>query len=238
MDQEILKIYSLMKTAEDQLAALQQATGALVAERAALAKDRVALEKTLTEQANALKASTANLKTVGASLREEAQQVTPALQKAVREAVAASMRETLAQASNVAAKALETASEPILGKLSGVTDAARTAEASLKNAGQWFAWKWVALAAGGLGGVLLIAFLALKAIEGSQRNALTTQQQTLLQDIAQRQADIAQLQETADALEKRTYGTYLVSGEEGVFLVLPDSIRQTRCKAGPCIRLK
>jgi septal ring factor EnvC (AmiA/AmiB activator) len=119
MDDELLKIYSLMKTAEDQLAALKQATGALTAERTALAKDRAALEKTLTEQASALKATAANLKTVGASLREEAQQVTPALQKAVREAVAASMRETLTQASNTAAKALETASEPILGRLAG-----------------------------------------------------------------------------------------------------------------------
>jgi cell division protein FtsB len=238
MDQEILKIYSLMKTAEDQLAALQQATGALVAERAALAKDRVALEKTLTEQANALKASAANLKTVGASLREEAQQVTPALQKAVREAVAASMRETLAQASNVAAKALETASEPILGRLAGVAQAAGTAEASLKSAGRWFAWKWVAVAAGGLGGVLLIAFLALKAIEWSQRNALTTQQQTLLQDIEQQKTNIARLQETANALEKRTYGMYIVSTDDGVFLIMPDSSKLNKCRVGPCIRLK
>lgn len=238
MDDELLKIYSLMKTAEDQLAALKQATGALTAERTALAKDRAALEKTLTEQASALKATAANLKTVGASLREEAQQVTPVLQKAVREAVAASMRETLTQASNTAAKALETASEPILGRLAGITQATSAAEASLKHAGQWFAWKWVAIAAGGLGGVLLITFLALKTIEWSHRSALTMQQQTLLQDIAQRQADIAQLQETASALENRTYGAYLATDEDSVFLIVPNGIRPTRCKAGPCIRLK
>lgn len=231
MDDELLKIYSLMKTAEDQLAALQQATGALAAERAALAQDRTALEKTLVEQANALKASAANLKTVGAAIREDAHQVAPALQKAVREAVATSMRETLAHASTVAAKALETASEPILGRLAGVTQAASAAEAALKHAGQWFAWKWVALAAGGLGGVLLVAFLALKAIEWSHRNALATQQQALLQDIAQ-------LQETADALEKRTYGAYLATDEDSAFLIVPNGIRQARCKGGPCIRLK
>ena len=238
MDQEILKIYSLMKTAEDQLAALKQATNALVAERITFAQDRAALEKTLTEQANAVKVAAANLKTVGASIREEAQEATPALQKAVRDAVAASMRETLTDASNVAAKALETASEPILGRLAGVTQAAGAAEAALKHAGQWFAWKWVALAAGGLGGVLLVAFLALKAIEWSHRNALATQQQALLQDIAQRQADLAQLQETADALEKRTYGAYLATDEDSAFLIVPNGIRQARCKGGPCIRLK
>lgn len=231
MDQEILKIYSLMKTAEDQLAALKQATNALVAERIAFAQDRAALEKTLTEQANAVKAAAANLKTVGASIREEAQEATPALQKAVRDAVAVSMRETLTDASNVAAKALETASEPILGRLAGVTQATSAAEAALKHAGQWFAWKWVALAAGGLGGVLLVAFLALKAIEWSHRNALTAQQQSLLQDIAR-------LQETADALEKRTHGLYIVTGGDGAFLVVPKGAQTTQCKAGPCIRLE
>ena len=231
MDDELLKIYSLMKTAEDQLAALKQATGALAAERTALAKDRAALEKTLIEQANALKASAANLKTVGAAILEDAHHVAPTLQKAVREAIRASMRETLTDASNVAAKALETASEPILGRLAGVTQAASAAEASLKRAGQWFAWKWVALAAGGLGGVLLVAFLALKAIERSHWNALATQQQSLLQDIAQ-------LQETADALEKRTYGAYLATDEDSAFLIVPNGIRQARCKGGPCIRLK
>lgn len=238
MDDELLKIYSLMKTAEDQLAALRDATTALAAERVALAQDRATLEKTLIEQTNALKASAANLKGVGAAIREDAHQITPALQKAVREAVAASMRETLTHASNIAAKALETASEPILGRLAGVTQAASAAEASLKHAGQWFAWKWVVLAAGGLGGVLLVAFLALKVIESSHWNALAAQQQALLQDIAERRADLTQLQETADALEKRTYGLFIVSGSDGAFLVTPKGTQTTQCKAGPCIRLQ
>ena len=231
MDDELLKIYSLMKTAEDQLAALKQATGALAAERAALAQDRVALEKTLAEQASALKASAANLKTVGAAIREDAHHVAPALQKAVREAVGASMRETLADASNVAAKALETASEPILRRLAGVAQAAGAAEASLKRAGQWFAWKWVALAAGGTAGLLLVAYFVLTVLDSSHQADLVRQHQALAQDIAR-------LRETADALEKRTYGLYIVSGGDGAFLVVPKGTQTTQCKAGPCIRLE
>ncbi|HMQ13248.1 MAG TPA: hypothetical protein PKD21_07355 [Candidatus Competibacter phosphatis] len=238
MDDELLKIYSLMKTAEDQLAALRGATTALAAERTALAHDRAALENTLAEQTHAIEASAANLEGVGAAIREDARQIAPALQKAVREAVAASMKETLIHASNVAAKALETASEPILERLAGITQTASAAEASLKHAGQWFAWKWVALAAGGLSGVLLVAFLALKVIESSHLNTLATQQQALLQDIAERRADITQLQETADALEKRTYGLFIVSGSDGTFLVTPKGTQTTQCKAGPCIRLE
>ena len=231
MDDELLKIYSLMKSAEDQLAALKHATGALAAERAALAKERALLEKTLADQAQSLKAATANLKTAGTNIRQEAQNATPALQDATRKAVEASMREILAHASTVAANALKTASGPILERLTVAIQAAGTAEASLKRAGQWFAWKWVALAAGGTAGVLLIAFLALQLIERSHWNNLTAQRQSLLQDIAQ-------LQETADALEKRTHGLRIVTGGDGAFLVVPKGTQITQCKAGPCIRLE
>lgn len=224
MDDELLKIYSLMKTAEDQLAALRDATTSLGDERAAI-------EKTLVEQANTLKASAANLKGVGAAIREDARQITPALQKAVRNAIESSMKETLTHASNVAAKALETASEPILERLAGVTQAARDVEASLKHAGQWFAWKWVVLAAGGMAGVLLVTFLALKLIERSHWEQLNTQQESLLREITQ-------LQATANVLEKRTYGLYIVIGNDGVFLVTPKGTQITQCKVGPCIRLE
>ena len=231
MDDELLKIYSLMKSAEDQLAALKHATGALSAERAALARDRAALEQTLADQADALKAAAANLKTAGAGIRQEAQNATPALQDATRKAVEASMAQILNQVSTRAANALETALEPILRRLASATQAAGAAEASIERAGQWFAWKWVALAAGGTAGVLLIAFIALKLIERSHWNNLTAQRQSLLQDIAQ-------LQETADALEKRTHGLRIVTGGDGAFLVAPKGTPITQCKAGPCIRLE
>jgi hypothetical protein len=230
MDDDLLKIYSLMKSAEDQLAALKHATGALAAERAALARDRAALEKTLAEHASGLKTAAANLKTAGANIRQEAQNATPALQEATRKAVEASMAQILTQVSTRAANALEAASGSTLERLTVAIQAAGTAESSLKRAGQWFAWKWVALAAGGTAGVLLIAFLALQLIERSHWNNLTAQRQSLLQDIAQ-------LQETADALEKRTHGLRIVTGSDGAFLVVPKGAQTTQCKAGPCIRL-
>ena len=231
MDDELLKIYSLMKTAEDQLAALKHATGALAAERAAFARDRTALEKTLAEHASGLKTATANLKTAGANIRQEAQNATPALQDATKKAVEASMTQILTQVSTNATNALKTASGPVLERLTVAIQAAGTAEASLKRAGQWFAWKWVALAAGGTAGMLLSAFLALKLIERSHWNTLATQQESLLQSIAQ-------LQATADALEKRTYGLRIVTGGDGAFLVVPKGIQATQCRAGPFIRLE
>ncbi len=238
MDDELLKIYSLMKLAEDQLTALKHATAELRAGHDALTEDRSALKKTAAEQTGNLLAAALNLKTVGAGIRQEAQNATPALQDATRKAVEASMAQLLPQVATQAAEGLKTASEPILGRLAGVTAAAQAAEASLKNAGRWFAWKWTALATGGLGGALALAFFTFQALEWSHRHAMTTEQQSLLQDIAQQRNRLAQLQDAADALEKRSYGLSLVTDEGSVFLVAPKSAQPTKCKTGPCIRLK
>lgn len=238
MDDELLKIYSLMKSTEDQLAALKRATDALMAERTALAKDRAALETSLTQQANGVKAAATNVQTVAASIRQAAQESTPTLQKAVREAVAASMDKTLSQTSTAAVRAVEVASRPFLAQLAEATAAAQTAEAALKHAGRWLAWKWVALAAGGGVGVMLIAILALQAIAWSREHTFLDQQRILADSQARWEAHVAELKETAEALEQRTYGVFIVSGTDGVFLVAPKGVEPTRCKAGPCIRLQ
>lgn len=73
---------------------------------------------------------------------------------ALRADLSATVRQTLGQSS---AAALETATAPVLGRLAGVATAAAQAENTLRNAASWFAWKWVAVAAGGLAGVCLVA---------------------------------------------------------------------------------
>ena len=81
--------------------------------------------------------------------------------EAIRAEVSATVRQSLAGASQTAATALETATAPMLNRLNGVVTAAAQAEGRLKNAGAWFAWKWVAVAAGGLAGVCLVAYASL-----------------------------------------------------------------------------
>lgn len=238
MDDELLKIYALMKLAEDHLRDLKHATAELRAGHDALTEDRRALKKTAAEQTGNLLAAALNLKTVGAGIRQEAQNATPALQDATRKAVEASIARLLPQVATQAAEGLKTASESILERLAGVTAAAQAAEAALKNAGRWFAWKWAALAAGGLGGALALAFLTFQALEWSHRHALTTEHQGLLQDIAQQRNRLTQLQDAADALEKRTHGLRVVSGSDGVFLIAPKGTPTTQCRAGPCMRLQ
>lgn len=96
-----------------------------------------------------------------ATVEQAARNAAPAIQKAAGEAIGVAVRDSLAGASETAANALREATGPVVGNLSSVVQSASEAEASLKNAGQWFAWKWVAVAAGGLAGVCLVAYASL-----------------------------------------------------------------------------
>ena len=177
-------LHTLMVLAQQQQQAAKTAIDGLAVERAALAKERTAL---------ALAA--ANVVAMAADVRKAAAAVVPAAQRAVGDAVNASVRESIAGAGEAAAEALEKATQPIIGRLSGVVKAAKEAEGSMRNAGAWFAWKWVAMAAGGSIGVCLVAYASvlwqMQQFEqlGEQKAALT--------------AEIGQLHTKVDALEKR-----------------------------------
>lgn len=136
---------------------------------------------------------------VAAEVRKAAAEAVPAIQKAAGEAVGASVRQSLAGASDAAAKALSEASRPIVGQLSGVVKAAGEAEGQISGAVAAFGWRWAVLAggaaAGGIVAVLLAAWLAVWW-ERHQVEQLAEQRQALA-------ADVAQLQATVSALEKR-----------------------------------
>ncbi len=69
-----------------------------------------------------------------------------------------------------------------------MVQAAGHTESSLRKAGQWFAWKWVAVAAGGLMGVCLVTYAALA---------------WQLHQVENLRAEKTQLQENVAVLEKR-----------------------------------
>ena len=177
MEEMQQQLFGLMTVAEEHQAAVAAAIKSLAEERLALAKERAALSQ------------------AAASLSATASAALPAIQKAAGEAVGASVRQSLVGASEVAAKALGEAVKPVLGRLAGVVKAASDAEGSLKNAGQWFAWKWVAVAAGGLVGVCLVAYVAL--------SWQLHQVKSLGDEKAELAADVAQLQANVSALEKK-----------------------------------
>lgn len=199
------ELFGMMKIAKTQQEAVQTALDGLAAERAALAKERANLAATLAQQAEAVKSAAGGVSNVAASIRQAASDAIPAIQKAAGEAVGASVKQSLAGASDAAAKALGEAARPVIGSLSGVIQSAGEAEASLKNAGQWFAWKWVAVAAGGLVGVCLVAYAAL-AWQLHQVSSLREEKAGLQADIAQMQANVATLEKKGGRIVMTTCG--------------------------------
>lgn len=171
------QLFGLMAVAEEHQKAVKAAIDGLTAERAALAKERAAVAQ-----------AAASVAGIAGEVRKAAADAVPAMQKAAGEAVGASVRQSLADASDAAAKALGEAAKPVLGSLSGVVQAASDAEGSMRNAGAWFAWKWVAVAAGGLIGVCLVAYASL-AWQLHQVSSLREEKAALLGEVAQLQAN-------------------------------------------------
>lgn len=178
------QLFTLMALAEEQQKAVQAAIEVLAVERAALAKERAAVAR-----------AAASVAGVADEVRKAAADAVPALKKAAGEAVGASVKQSLAGAAEAAVQALDQAAKPVIGKLSGVVKAATEAEGSMRRAGAWFAWKWVAVAGGGAVGVCLLAYASL-AWQLHQTNSLHEEK-------AELQAEIVQLQANANELAKQ-----------------------------------
>lgn len=184
MDEQQQRLFGLLAAVDDQKNAVNAAIEGLSAERAAIARERAALSQAVISVAG-----------VTGDVKRAAAEAVPALQKAVGEAVAASLTQSLVGASATAARAIGEAAKPILSNLSGMVQAASDAEGSIRNAGQWFAWKWVAVACGGLAGVCLVAYASV-AWQLHQVESLNEQKAALA-------ADVAQLQTNVEALKKK-----------------------------------
>lgn len=188
------QIFSLLAAAEDQQKAVKAAIDGLAAERAALVKERAALTQ-----------AAASVAGVAGDVRKAVADAVPAMQKAAGEAVGASVRQSLAGASESAAKALGEAVKPVIGSLSGVVQAASEAEGSMRNAGVWFAWKWVAVAAGGLVGVCLVAYASL-AWQLHQVSSLQEEKAALAVDVAQMHVNVSALEKKGGRIAMTTCG--------------------------------
>jgi hypothetical protein len=182
------QLFGLMTVAVEQQKAVQTALDGLSVERAALAKERAALSQAST-----------HLGEVADGVRRAAAAAIPAIQKTTDEAVSVAVRHSLTGASEAAVQALGEAAKPVIGRLSGVVQAAAEAEGQLNGAVAAFGWKWALVAGGAAGGgiaaVLLAGWLSVWW-QRDQVEQLTEQRQAL-------NVDIVALQATAAALEKR-----------------------------------
>lgn len=193
------QLFGLMAAAEEHQKAVKAAIDGLAAERAALAK------------------AVASVANVAGDVKKAAAEAIPAMQKAAGEAVGASVLQSLAGVSEAAAKAMGEATKPVIGRLSGVVQAASEAEGAMRNAGAWFAWKWVAVAAGGLVGVCLVAYASL-AWQMHQVNSLREEKAELVADVARLTVNVSALEKKGGRIAMTTCGGRLcieASGNQG-----------------------
>ena len=151
----------------------------------------VALSK-LERQAQALDAVIQRAHRAAGEMEQAAHRAMPTLQQAVKAGVDQSLARNLSDAAHAATKALETASRPLLGKVTQVTQAAEKLEERLNGILRTLGWKW-AMVAGGctVAGIVALSVLGWGAIWW-QRN-----------EIARLNEDIVQLKQQAAELEKR-----------------------------------
>lgn len=163
------RLYGLLEVAERQQAAAQAALEGIAAERAALKRERDALA--------------AEAKALGLSLRTE-----------VRSAVA----DGLAAAATEGVQAVEAATEPLLGRLEGVSATAGRAEAALRRVVLWASWRllgWIA-AVGAM--TALVGWLTSSGVLWWNAGAIAAARA----EKAQLQAEVAELKANYDGWAK------------------------------------
>jgi hypothetical protein len=171
------QLFGLMALAEEHQKAVQAALDGLAKERAALAQECIAVAQ-----------AAASVADVADAVREAAADAVPAMKKAAGEAVGVSVKQSLAGVADTAAQALGEAAKPVINSLSSVVKAASEAEGSMRRAGAWFAWKWVAVAGAGAVGVCLLAYASL-AWQLHQVESLREEKAALQEEVVQLRAN-------------------------------------------------
>lgn len=174
------QLFQMMTVLEDQQKAVQAAIQGLVAERAAVAKERASMAQVLTAVNNAAQG----------------------VRMAAGEAVASSVAKSLSGASKAATEALGEAAKPVIDSLSGVVKEAKNAEGKLNDAVAAFGWKWAMVAGGAAAGGILTVLLAAWISVGWQRH----QVETLSAEVIELKATVADLAKRGGRADLSTCG--------------------------------
>lgn len=179
-DQE-KKIRDLLEMAEDNQQAVQDAIACFTAEREAFTKERFALAKV-----------SANSAQMQDTFRHFTSQAIPALETAVQDAVNTSV---LGVSSISTSNAIGSAAKPILERFSSIAEMADVLQGKVNAATQRFAWQWTTMLLLGLASTVLVAYVSLHEIKNDRA--------ALAQEKAAFAAEVAQMQSTVLALERR-----------------------------------
>jgi hypothetical protein len=175
------QLFGLMLVAEEQ----QKAAGAVLAN--------------LTTELNALSDQRAAFAEEVEALNGIADEAVSTIQSATEEAVTNAVRQALSGMSREALLAFHASSKPFLDSLERVGSEVYKAEDKLRDAVQWFSWRWTSLVA-----VVAVSFLAALWVLGMGMMLWQRHEMSDLRVERERMAaEVAELREQADILAKR-----------------------------------
>ena len=229
------ELFGMMKITKDLQAAAKTAIEGMTAERAALARDRAAMSVTFAQQAEAVKAAAGSVSNVAATIRQAATDSIPAIQKAAGAAVSTSVAESLDGASDAAVEAIRKAAEPLLGQIGTATTKAQNAAGDLESAAQWYSWKAGGFFAAGMAGLMGVAYMIFTSLVWWQGSKLDD----LRKEKAAIQAEVVDLQASADLLKRGNYGVWVKQWSDGKYAYFPNGYDAVVCNNNvPCVKLK
>jgi len=229
------ELFGMMKITKDLQAAAKTAIEGMTAERAALARDRAAMSVTFAQQAEAVKAAAGSVSNVAATIRQAATDSIPAIQKAAGAAVSTSVAESLDGASDAAVEAIRKAAGPLLGQIGTATTKAQNAAGDLESAAQWYSWKAGGFFAAGMAGLMGVAYMIFTSLVWWQGSKLDD----LRKEKAAIQAEVVDLQASADLLKRGNYGVWVKQWSDGKYAYFPNGYDAVVCNNNvPCVKLK
>ena len=133
MDAE-MKLYGLMKAAEEQQIAVDKAISALKEERQSLSQVCVEMQAATVHQVEQMKVVAGSVSNVASHIKQAAEQAIPAIKSAASGAVAAAVTESMQGVAGAAVGAMSKAAAPFITRLEGATSGAESASQQIKKA--------------------------------------------------------------------------------------------------------
>lgn len=176
------KLRELFELAEDNQHAVQDAIACFTAEREAFTKERLALAKASTQAAQ-----------VNETFKTLTERTIPVLQSTVETAIQASVMGVDSTKTNQ--NILGNAAKPILERFSSIAEMTDVLQGKVSAATQRLAWQWTLVVVLGLLSTMAVAYFSIQAIKNDREQ--------LAQERAAFSAEVAQMQSTVLALERR-----------------------------------
>ncbi len=176
------KLRELIELAEDNQHAVQDAIACFTAEREAFTKERLALAKASTQAAQ-----------VNETFKTLTERTIPVLQSTVETAIHASVMGV--DSANTNQNILGKAAKPILERFSSIAEMTDTLQGKVSASTQRLAWQWTLVVVLGLLSTMAVAYFSIQAIKNDREQ--------LAQEKAAFAAEVAQMQSTVLALERR-----------------------------------